>query len=87
MINTSSLLSTIVTSKLITKIRTLGLNISLCNLILDFLMGRPQVVRVGNNTSATLILNMGLSRGACSVSSCTPWSLMTAQPAMTPTPS
>ena len=31
----------------------------LCNWILDFLMGRPQVVRVGNNTSATLILNTG----------------------------
>ena len=39
--------------------RTLGLNTSLCNWILDFLTGRPQVVRVGNNTSATLILNTG----------------------------
>jgi hypothetical protein len=46
-----------VTSKLITKLRTLGLNTCLCNWILDFLTGRPQVVRVGNNTSATLILN------------------------------
>ena len=32
---------------------------SLCNLILDFLTGRLQVVRVGNNTSPTLIRNMG----------------------------
>ncbi|CDQ90616.1 unnamed protein product, partial [Oncorhynchus mykiss] len=32
-------------------LRTLGLNSSLCNWILDFLMGCPQVVRVGNNTS------------------------------------
>ena len=26
-------------------------------------MGRPQVVRVGNTTSATLILNMGAPQG------------------------
>ena len=43
----------------ITKLRILGLNTSLCNLILDFLTGHTQVVRVGNNTSATLILNTG----------------------------
>jgi hypothetical protein len=36
--------------KLITKLRTLGQDIFLCNCILDFLMGRPQVLRVGNNT-------------------------------------
>jgi hypothetical protein len=46
-------------SKLITKLRTLGLYTSLYNWILDFLMGCPQVVRVDNNTSATLILNSG----------------------------
>ena len=40
----------------INKLRTLGLNTSLCNWILDFLTGRPQVVWVGNNT---LILNTG----------------------------
>ena len=51
--------STIVPTKVITKLRTLGLNTSLCNWTLDFLMGRPQVVRVGNNTSDTLILNTG----------------------------
>ena len=53
----SSAFNSILPSKLITKLRTLGLNTSLCNWILDFLMGRPQVVRVGNNTSATRILN------------------------------
>jgi hypothetical protein len=47
----------------ITKLRTLGLNISLCNLILDFLMGCPQVVRVGNNTSTRLTLNTGAPHG------------------------
>ena len=52
-----SVFNTIVPFKLITKLRTLGLNTSLCNWILDFLMGRPQVVRVGNNISTTLTLN------------------------------
>ena len=52
-----SAFNTIVPSKLITKLRTLGLNASLCTWILDFLTGCPQVVRVGNNTSARLMLN------------------------------
>ena len=56
-IDYSSAFNTIVPSKLITMLRTLGLNTSLCNWILDFLTGRPQVVRVVSNTSATLILN------------------------------
>jgi hypothetical protein len=54
-IDYSSEFNTIVPSKLITKLRTLGLNNSLCNWTLDFLTGHPQVVRVGNNTSARLI--------------------------------
>ena len=45
-----------------------GTNTSLCNWILDFLTGRPQVVRVGNNTSAMLILNTGAPQG-CVLSS------------------
>jgi hypothetical protein len=40
-------------------LRTLGLNTSFCNWILDFLTVRPKVVMVGNNTSATLFLNTG----------------------------
>ena len=59
----SSASDTLVTSKLINKLRTLGLNTSLCNWILNFLTGRPQVVRIGNNTSATLILNTGAPQG------------------------
>ena len=39
----SSALTTIVPTNLIIKLRTLGLNTSLCNWILDFLTGRPQV--------------------------------------------
>ena len=50
--------NTIVPSKLTTKLRVLGLNPSLCILVLDFLMGRPQV-KAGNNTSTTLILDTG----------------------------
>jgi hypothetical protein len=49
----STSFNTIVPSKLITKLRILGLNTSLCNWILDFLSGHTQVVKVGNNTSAT----------------------------------
>ena len=68
-IDYSSEFNTIVPSKLINKLRTLGLNTSLCNWILDFLTGRPQVVTVGNNTSvgdnisATLNLNTGAPQG------------------------
>ena len=39
----------------------------LCVWNLDFLTGRPQVVRVGSNTSATLILNTGAPQG-CALS-------------------
>ena len=62
-IDYSSAFNTVVPSKLITKLRTLGLNTSLCSWILDFLTGRTQVVRVGNNTSAMLILNTGAPHG------------------------
>ena len=57
-VNYSSAFNTIVPSKLTNKLRTPGLNTSR-NWILDLLTGRPQVVRVGNDTSATLILNTG----------------------------
>ena len=61
LIDYSSAFNTNVPSKLITNLRTLGLNTSLCNWILDFLTGRPQVVRVGNNRSTTLTLNIAPS--------------------------
>jgi hypothetical protein len=54
-IDYSSAFNTIVPTKLITKLRTRGLNTSLCNWI--------QVVRVGNNTSALLFLNTGAPQG------------------------
>ena len=62
-IDYSSAFNNIVPSKLITKLKTLGLNTPLCNWILDFMTGRPQVVRVCNNTSAMLILNTGDAQG------------------------
>ena len=62
-IDYSSAFNTILPSTLITKLRTLGLNTYLCKWILDFLTGHPQVVRVGSNTSAMLILNTGAPQG------------------------
>ena len=63
-IDDSSAFNTIVPTKLITKLRILGLNTSLRNWILDILTGRPQVVRVGNNISSPLILNTRAHKGA-----------------------
>jgi hypothetical protein len=60
-IDDSSAFNSTVPSKLITKLRTLGLNTSLWNWILDFLMGRLQVVSEGNNTSD----NTGYPSGVC----------------------
>jgi hypothetical protein len=47
----------------ITKLRTMGLKTSHYNWILDFLTGCHQVVMVGKNTYATLILNTGAPQG------------------------
>ena len=58
----SSAFNTIVPSKLINKL-TLGLDPALCIWVLDFLMGHPQVVRIGNNISTPLILNTGAPQG------------------------
>ena len=55
--------TSLVPFKLITKLRAMGLNPALCNWVLDFLIGRPQVVKGGNNISASLILNTGAPQG------------------------
>jgi hypothetical protein len=62
-IDYSAVFNTIVPSKLIIKLEVLGLNPALCNWVLDFLTGRPQVVKVGNNTSTSLILNTWAPQG------------------------
>jgi hypothetical protein len=59
----SSEFNTIEPSKLIIKLEALGLNPSLCNWVLDFLTGRPQVVKVGKNISPSLTLNTGAPQG------------------------
>ncbi len=59
----SSAFNTIVPATLVAKLQTLGLNRSLCSWFLDFLTGRSQVVRMGNNTSSALILNTGAPQG------------------------
>ena len=46
----SSAFNTTVPLKLITKLRDLGLNIALCDWILNVLTGRPLVVRIGSTT-------------------------------------
>ncbi len=59
----SAAFNTIVPATLVAKLQTLGLNRSLCSWILDFLTGRSQVVRMGNNTSSLLTLNTGAPQG------------------------
>ncbi len=59
----SSAFNTIVPATLVAKLQNLGLNRSLCSWILDFLTGRSQVVRMGNNTSSPLTLNTGAPHG------------------------
>ncbi len=59
----SSAFNTIVPATLVAKLQNLGLNRSLCSRILDFLTGRSQVVRMGNNTSSPLTLNTGAPQG------------------------
>ena len=61
-IDYSSAFNTIVPSKLILKLEALGLNPTLCNWVLDFLTGLPQLLKV-ENISTPLILNIGAPQG------------------------
>ncbi|KAK3562972.1 hypothetical protein QTP86_012592 [Hemibagrus guttatus] len=45
------------------KLFTLGLHPTLCDWLLNFLTGRPQSVRIGNRTSATITTNTGTPHG------------------------
>jgi len=63
LIDYSSAFNTIVPAKLVTKLRSLGFNTYICNWVLDFLMGRPQVVRMGSLTSSVLTLVTGAPQG------------------------
>lgn len=62
-IDFSSAFNTIIPQQLILKLVQLGLDSSLCNWLLDFLTGRPQVVRVGGNTSGSITMNTGAPQG------------------------
>ncbi|KAI3370204.1 hypothetical protein L3Q82_024977 [Scortum barcoo] len=58
-----SAFNTVIPDKLILKLHNLGLPSSLCHWIRDFLTNRPQVVRIGDNTSSILVLNTGTPQG------------------------
>ncbi len=75
----SSAFNTIVPATLVAKLQTLGLNRSLCSWILDFLTGRSQVVRMGNNTSSPRSSTLVHRRVASSAHSCTPCTHTTVQ--------
>ena len=62
-IDYSSAFNTILPHTLVTKLRSLGLSDALCRWILDFLTGRPQVVKAGRHTSSSLTLNTGAPQG------------------------
>ena len=64
-IDFSSAFKSIVHSKLILKVRDLGLGTYICNWIVNFLTGRPQVVTFVSSTSSTLILNTGAPQCCC----------------------
>lgn len=58
----SSAFNTIIPQQLVEKVNQLGLNTTLCIWILDFLVARPQSVRIGNRTSNSM-LNTGAHKG------------------------
>ena len=62
-IDYSSAFNTIIPSRLISKLVDLALNTSLCRWIYDFLTGKPQVVRICQRTSSTVITNTGTPQG------------------------
>ena len=62
-LDSSSAFNTIIPTKPISKLCGLSLGTSLCDWILNFLTHRPQSVRVGNNTTSTIILNASAPQG------------------------
>lgn len=61
-------------SKFVIELRDIRLNTVLCDWTLNFLVGRPQAVRLGNTTFSTLVA----LRAACSAPSFVSCSRMTA---------
>ena len=46
-----------------TKVNDLHFPVDIANWIMDFMLQRPQVVKIGNNVSETLVLNTGTPQG------------------------
>ncbi|KAI4899182.1 hypothetical protein NFI96_003321 [Prochilodus magdalenae] len=62
-IDFSAAFNTVIPSKLISKLSHLGISITLCNWILDFLTDRPQSVKLDNLSSSVISLNTGVPQG------------------------
>ena len=62
-IDYSSAFNTIIPIKLHDKLVNMGIDTSLCQWLFDFLINRPQVVRVGTCLSHSAILNTGAPQG------------------------
>lgn len=62
-IDFSSAFSTISPSKLYYKLTALGINLSLCNWIYDFLTNRSQVVKLNSLVSNSIVMNTGAPQG------------------------
>ena len=59
----SSAFNTIIPSKPFDKIQSLGVPQSMCLWIFDFLLNRPQVVKIGDNLSPSVTLSTGTPHG------------------------
>ena len=62
-IDFSSAFNTIIPMKLIEKLHILNFPADVCNWILDFLLERPQVVKIKSNFSSSIVLNTGAPQG------------------------
>ncbi|KAI3365128.1 hypothetical protein L3Q82_010109, partial [Scortum barcoo] len=77
----TSAFNTIIPQTLVQKLTTLGLSLTLCNWVLDFLTDRPQSVRIHDVSSSSISLSTGSPQG-CVLSPllfCSPCSHTTAQ--------
>ena len=59
----SSAFNTVIPQKLFNKLQSFDLPLSTCHWLLNFLLHRPQSVKIGPNISQTLILNTGTPQG------------------------
>ncbi|KAI3364046.1 hypothetical protein L3Q82_010878 [Scortum barcoo] len=58
-------MGTIIPQTLVQKLTTLGLSLTLCNWVLDFLTDRPQSVRIHDFSSSSITLSTGSPQGLC----------------------